>query len=125
MDGREGCGSHEGYDVGLGPDGEVEFEGGGHRDDVLVVIDNVEIWNDAEDALRFFTFDLLDGRLLCEYGGDAGLDCRDLHFDVIEIEVLARLQGDFLRVPLAEAGSRDGQTVGVAGIETGECEMAG
>ena len=123
MDSCEERGSGERYDVGLGPDGEMEFQGRRHRDDVAFFIDDVEAWNDTEDALCLLLFDLLGGEVLGEDSGNAGLDCRDRHFDVVEIEVLARLQGDFGRVPLAEAGSGDCDAVGVAGVEAVEREM--
>src|SRR5580692_2470721 len=109
MDSGEERGSRERYDVGLSPDGEMEFQGCRHRDDVVFVIDNVEIWNDAKVALLLLSFHLLGSQVLCEDGSDARLDCGDRHLDVIEVKVLAGLESDLLGIPLAEAGSSDGE----------------
>ena len=123
MDAGEECGSGEGDNVSLGPDGEMEFQGRGHWDDVGPVIDDVEIWNDAQVALSLLRFHLLGSQVLGEDSGNACLDGGDRHFDVVEIKVLARLQGDLFGIPLAEPGSGDRQAVGVAGIEAVEREM--
>src|ERR1700744_2634207 len=123
MDSSEERRSRERYNVGLRPHCEMEFQGRRHCYNVVPVIDDVEIWNHPKVALLLLSLHLLGSQVFCEYCSDAGLNCRDRHFDVVEIQVLARLQGDFRRIPFAKPRSRDRQTVGVAGIKAVEGEM--
>src|ERR1700761_9662169 len=107
MDSGEERGSGEGDNIRLSLDGEMELQGRGHRNDVVSVIDDVKIWNDAKVALLLLSFHLLDGEVFCKHGRDAGLDCGDAHLDVVEVKLLARLESDLFGIPLAEAGSSD------------------
>ena len=72
------------------------FRDAGMGTTLCPVIDDVEIWNDAQVALCLLRFHLLGSQVLGEDSGNARLDGGDRHFDVVEIKVLARLQGDFL-----------------------------
>src|SRR6201996_961888 len=123
MDSGEERGSGEGHNVRRSPDGEMEFQGRGHWNNVVSVIDDVKVWHDAKVTLLLLSLHLLDGQVFCKNGSDACLDCGDRHLDVVEVKVLARLESNFFGIPLAEAGGGDGQTVGVRGIEAVEGEM--
>ena len=75
MNSGEERGSGERHNISLGPDGEMEFQGCGHGDDVVPVVNNVEIWNDAQIALLLLAFHLLGSQVLGEDSGNACLDC--------------------------------------------------
>src|ERR1700761_9232568 len=88
-------------DVCAGFEGEFILHLWGERDGVLLVGD-VEVWNDAEDALLLCCLGLFESELLHGDGGYCCFDDCGFELDVSEFELLAGADCDGRRGPIAE-----------------------
>ena len=75
--------------VGGGAEGELVLQLRRHGREAGIVGD-VEVWNDAEDALMLLGLGLLDGELAGVDGVDAGVDGGDDELDLGQLQLLTR-----------------------------------
>src|SRR5215471_6829220 len=87
-------------------------------------INDVEIGDHAEDALRFLNLDFLRGNLLLRVNHiHGGRDFRDMEFGVVKDQILARIQDNIGRVPIGKVWGGNTHMIG-SGVELLELEEA-
>ncbi len=109
--------------VGGGAEGEGVLQLRRHGREAVIVGD-VEVGNDTEDALMFLGLDLLDGELAGVDGVDAGVDGGDGELDLGQLQLLAGREHDWGRGPGFEALGVDGDEVGDGRMEALDGEGA-
>ncbi len=92
VDACEYAGSGDAYDVGCGMECELVLQLCCKRHKPLIVGD-VEVRDDAEEALLLLIFNLLESELLGLDRGDRGLDNAHGQLDICQVELLSRLKG--------------------------------
>ena len=111
VDAGQGAYPENGEGVGGGFQGEVELQLGGKRRGVGV-IDDVEIGDDAKDALRLLYLDLLEGDFLRRINhAYRGVQLRELELGAGKDQVLARIEDNVGRGPVGKVRGRDDDAI--------------